>query len=114
MQQDTVRGRPAGRVTFTAEMFIDPARVEEFRAAIEISLRRARQEPECVLAYVQESVDEPGRFLLFEQWTDGDRFFDVIREKDYFVEYRRVTLPMHVRERVLTFWEPLEPDGVAA
>jgi quinol monooxygenase YgiN len=51
-----------------------PGRVEEFRAAIVELVREVRREPGCTAFTAYEARDTPGRFYLYEVYTDAAAF----------------------------------------
>ena len=51
-----------------------PDRLEEFRAAIVTLVRQVRSEPGCTVFDAYEARDTPGRFYLYEVYTDAAAF----------------------------------------
>lgn len=51
-----------------AHLVIDPARADEFEAAVPIALKALRDAPGCREATVSRSVDTPGTYLLRAGW----------------------------------------------
>ena len=54
--------------------------------------------------FAQRSVDNPNIFLLYEQWSSHEAFFDDVRHKHYLVAYREATLKHHAVPRTTRFW----------
>ena len=71
LQVDTADPNPRPMI---AILDAKPGRVEEFRAAIVELVRQVRREPGCTVFTAYEARDTPGRFYLYEVYTDAAAF----------------------------------------
>jgi len=55
---------------FKAEIFVDPSNADAFIAALKPAADKAFAEPECTLFQAYQVDDEPGHFVLIENWTE--------------------------------------------
>ena len=83
-----------------AELEIDPAQLENFRAAIKESVETAvRVEPGVLALYAVSEKDDPARIRVFEIYTDADAYRTHL-ETPHFRKFRAVTESM-VKSRKL-------------
>ena len=83
-----------------AELEIDPARLEDFKAAIKESVETSvRVEPGVLVLYAVAEKDNPARFRVFEIYTDAEAYRTHL-ETPHFRKFRAVTETM-VKSRKL-------------
>ncbi|MFD6157437.1 putative quinol monooxygenase [Nocardia sp. NPDC060256] len=88
---------------------IKPESRTEFLAALRAVLVPARSEPGCVCLYANESVDEPGKFVLHERWRDMDEYVNEVLQRDYFQQYLNLSENAYAAPRVVVMLNPIEP-----
>ena len=90
---------------------IDPARLEQFLAALRDVLPAARAEPTCVYLHVGRSVTDPNVFILSEGWRDLVEYRDVILQKPYFQAYLQISESTYAKPRVTQPLIPVAEDS---
>ncbi|MBA3745315.1 putative quinol monooxygenase [Sporichthya sp.] len=60
-----------------AHLVIDPARADEFEAAVPLALKALRDAPGCQEANISRSVDQPGTYLLRAGWDHLEDHLEV-------------------------------------
>ena len=98
--------------TMLVVLTIKPGRRAEFVVALREVLPRALGEPACVFLHATESVDEPGRFVLFESWRDRDEYRNEVLRRDYFRRYLAVSEALYAAPRQVTLLDPVEVPPV--
>jgi quinol monooxygenase YgiN len=83
-----------------AELEIDPAQLENFKAAIRESVETSvRVEPGVLVLYAVAEKDDPARFRVFEIYTDAEAYKTHL-ETPHFKKFRATTETM-VKSRKL-------------
>lgn len=75
---------------------------EALRAMIPLS----RQEPQCLLYTIQRSVENPRKYLLYEQYTSKEGYL-AHRETEHFKKYVLGTAVSLLESRTPEFYEPI-------
>jgi quinol monooxygenase YgiN len=73
-------------LTIVAEIVAKAGKEAELRSALMALVEPTRKETDCVQYDLHESNEQPGRFLFFENWKDGealDRHFQTPHLKDF-------------------------------
>jgi quinol monooxygenase YgiN len=91
-------------------IFIKPECREEYLEALRTVLPLARSEPSCVSLRAHEMADEPGTFVLVEDWRDQDEYLQGVLQSDYFQRYLKASEAMYAKPRAVTFLHPIAPD----
>jgi quinol monooxygenase YgiN len=73
---------------------------------LEENAEASRTEPGCLEFSVYQAVDDPRRFLLYEQYTD-DAAFQAHRGTEHFARIIEQQVVPLLEERVVTRLEPL-------
>lgn len=89
-----------------AELEVDPAQLESFKAAIkEVGKTSVRVEPGCLVLYAVSENENPGRVTVFEIYRDADAYKAHI-QTPHFKKFRATTDDM-VRSRKLSDTVPI-------
>ncbi|KAK3063546.1 hypothetical protein LTS18_014671 [Coniosporium uncinatum] len=106
---------------FKAEIFVDPSNADAFIAALKPAADKAFAEPECTLFQAYQVDDEPGHFVLIENWTEDKEWlmtaslpnvtFAKQVTKPYYKPYLDATEPMFVKPRQITAFKVLDMGG---
>ncbi len=89
-----------------AELEIDPAKLESFKAAIKEGIETAvRVEPGVLVLYAVSAKDNPALFTVFEIYTDADAY-TTHRETAHFKKFLDTTKDM-VKSRKLMEADPI-------
>ena len=84
-----------------AELEIDPAQLEGFRAATkEVGQASVREEPGCLVLYAVSVKENPGRVKVFEIYRDTDAYAAHIRTP-HFKKFRATTDNMVKARRLI-------------
>jgi quinol monooxygenase YgiN len=95
-----VGAEPQSQYVRIAELEIDPAQLENFKAAIKESVETAvRVEPGVLVLYAVSEKDNPARFRVFEIYTDAEAYRTHL-ETPHFRKFRATTENM-VKSRKL-------------
>jgi quinol monooxygenase YgiN len=96
------------QVTLFVDFYIQPNRIEEWKAAHRPVWAACASETECLLFDVFQDPDERGHFRLFEVW-DGDReWFETHQlTKPYYETLWARSKPTWAREMQITYLERL-------
>lgn len=70
-----------------------PGREDEATKIFQILTAESRKEPGCLIYIVHRHRTEPGRFFIYEQYTD-DAALEAHRNSAHFLEYARKQLPL--------------------
>ena len=94
------------------KLTIDPARLEEFRNALEEILPLARAEAGSIYLNVGTLMQEPNVFVLSEGWRDLVEYRDEILTKGYYQKYLTLSESTYAKPRVVELLQPFEilPD----
>ncbi|MDP9122487.1 MAG: antibiotic biosynthesis monooxygenase [Acidobacteriota bacterium] len=83
------------------------AEAEDYLRQLAVATRR---EPGNLMYLVHRSVDDPGRFLIYEQYrSHADLEFH--RTQDYFERYATNGLRSIAESKTIGEFTPLEPEG---
>ena len=94
--------------TMAVTLSIDPARRDEYLAALRDVLEPARNESTNVFLYPHFSEEEPNKVVLFERWLDKDVYFDEVLKTDHYVRYLTATESMYSAPRDVRMLDPVE------
>src|SRR5688572_22204035 len=84
-----------------AELEIDPAQLEAFKAAItEVVQAAVRSEPGVLALYAVHEKDSPNRVRVFEMYTDADAYATHL-ETPHFKKFRAATDNMVLSRKLL-------------
>jgi len=98
---------PAGAVVRIAELEIDPAQLERYKAAVKEEMTDAiRLEPGVIAIYAVAEKDHPTRLRFFEIYANEAAYRSHI-ESPHFKKYVAITQPM-IRSRKLIETVPLQ------
>jgi len=84
-----------------------PGHEAEAAKIFRILTSESRKEPGCLMYVVHRHRSEPGRFFIYEQYTD-DAALDAHRNSPHFLEYARKQLPLHGERMQGDLYEPLD------
>jgi|GEM_PF-5699617 len=93
--------------TFTSQMTIKPEHIEDFKPLLKRNTELAVQQPACDFIYANQSIADPGVFLMFERWTSLIEFEQQETRQPWFAEYIAQTEYFHERPRIVTAWTDL-------
>jgi quinol monooxygenase YgiN len=80
-----------GQYVQVAELEIDPAQLENYKAAVEEQVETAiREEPGVLVLYAVAENDNPARVRVFEIYRDVDAYKSHL-ESDHFKKYKATT-----------------------
>lgn len=68
--------------------------------------KRSRQDTGCIQYEMHVSPDDPGRFMLYEQW-ESQAHLDAHLGMEYLAGFREETKEFLAADPVLSFWKPL-------
>jgi quinol monooxygenase YgiN len=89
-----------------AELAIDPAQLEGFKAAAkEVGETSVRAEPGCLVLYAVSEKENPGRVIVFEIYRDEDAYKTHV-QTPHFKKFRETTDNM-IKSRKLIDTVPL-------
>jgi quinol monooxygenase YgiN len=93
----------------TAEYYTKEGKDDEVAAVLRemVAFSNSDREPGCVLYIVNRSIDDPRRFLLYEQYVDQPAF-DAHTQTDMFNDKILETVVPMLESRVRTNWEVVE------
>ena len=84
-----------------AELEIDPAQLDAFKAAITEGVQAAvRSEPEVLVLYAVSEKDSPNRIRVFEMYTDATAYATHL-ETPHFKKFRATTDKMVLSRKLL-------------
>lgn len=89
---------------------IKVGRDDHFLAILLPHLRRVANEATCMSMLVHRDVDDPTRFMLFEQWRDRDEFL-VQMHRPYRVPYNDALTDLEAEPRGVTLWTEVPIGG---
>lgn len=88
------QGQMQGQYVQVAEIEIDPARLDEYRAAVREQIDTAiRVEPGVLVLYAVSEKDNPARVRVFEIYRDTDAY-KLHLESAHFKKYKAATESM--------------------
>ena len=85
-------------IVLKVDMLVKPGAEEKCKEYIRIMQEHSRKEPGCVLYIGHQSIDDPRRFLMYEQYKDTAAL-DVHRNAPYFKRYVNGGLDPIVEQR---------------
>ena len=98
---------PPGTVVRIAELEIDPAQLEGYKAAVKEEMEAAvRLEPGVLAIYCVAEKGRPSRLRFFEIYANEDAYRSHL-QSPHFLKYVTVTMPM-IRSRQLIETEPVQ------
>ncbi len=80
---------------------------EAIEAALREMIRHTRQEPGCLTYTAQRSVEDPRKYLLYEQYAD-QAALDAHSNADYFQKYVLGEIRPRLESRVREFYDVVE------
>ena len=97
---------PQDRYVQIAELEIDPAQLDRYKAAVEEQIEAAiRLEPGVLVLYAASETENPARVKVFEVYASTDAY-NAHLQAEHFKKYKKTTDPM-VRSLKLVRVEPL-------
>jgi quinol monooxygenase YgiN len=103
-------GATGASVAFIVTVALKPGCEEEFFDLLTPVLDAMRHEPTFINAVLHQDPEDPGRFMLYETWTDLDDVVQVQMHRDYRKAYWD-RLPDLLREpRQVQVWKPMRRD----
>jgi autoinducer 2-degrading protein len=95
--------------TVVVNFAVRPEHLDEFVAGIKTNARSAlADEPGCLRFEVNQQIDDPTRFVLYEEYADEDAFYRGHRTSPHYAAWRKVAercvLP---NGQVATFCRPV-------
>lgn len=114
---DTAVDPPKQQLTLFVTFHVDPARVDEWKAAHRPTWAALAGEPRCVLFDVFEDTMRPGTMRLVEVWGHGAtrEWFETVQfKKKYYEELWARSRPTWVAEPEVEYFERVSSDGSAA
>ncbi|MGQ9367881.1 putative quinol monooxygenase [Azospirillum sp. ST 5-10] len=100
-----------GPVVFVVSLTVRPGCEEAFLGLLHPLLDAMRHETGFVNAVLHRDPADPGRFMLYETWTDLTEVVEVQMARPYRAAYE-ARLPELLREpRAVQVWHPLRGDG---
>lgn len=84
-----------------AELEIDPAQLESYKAAVKEEMETSvRVEPGVLAIYAVAEKDNPSKLRFFEMYTD-EAAYNAHRESAHFKKYVEITKPMIISRRLI-------------
>lgn len=94
-------------IVLTATYLAKPGEGAAIEAALREMIGRTRQEPGCLTYIVQRSIENPLKYLLYEQYKD-QAAFDAHTNADYFQRYVLGEIVPRLESRVRELYELVE------
>jgi quinol monooxygenase YgiN len=92
-----------------AQYYAKEGKADEIAAILQTMIRISRAEPGCVLYLVHRSIDDPRKFLLYEQYHDRAAY-DAHMATDAFKEHILGKAVPMLESRIRDFYAIVEPD----
>lgn len=73
-------------IVLKVDMVVKPGTEEKCREYIRILQEHSRKEPGCLMYVGHQSIEDPRRFMFYEQYRD-QAAFDAHRNAPYFKQY---------------------------
>ncbi|MCW3018331.1 MAG: antibiotic biosynthesis monooxygenase [Solirubrobacterales bacterium] len=86
------------------DVYAQIPRVEEVRELMRATQARVREQPGCISYAFAESLDDPGRFVLVQQWRDQEALDEHYRSQT-FADYQAQVAEQLVRASELRLHE---------
>ena len=93
-----------------AQYYTQPGKDDEVAAVLTEMTTISRAEPGCALYLVNRSVDDPRRFLLYEQYYDRSGYEAHMATGPFKQKILGTVVPM-LETRVREFYDVVEPAG---
>lgn len=100
----------SGTVTFVVVLEIREAAIARFLELLNPVLDAMRHEASFVSAVLHRDPSDPGRFMLYETWTDLDDVVRVQMGRDYRQAYWAELPDLLRSERGVQIWQPVRSD----
>ena len=94
-------------VTLQVLFSVEPARVDDFAAALSTMVAATRQEVGCLQFDPHRHPTEPGRFLLFERWASREAL-DAHGQTAHLNTFVTAASLLWTAGPAVTEWAPLE------
>jgi len=65
-----------------AEIFVNPSNADAFVAALKPAADKAFAEPECTFFQAYQVDNEPGHFVLIENWTEDKEWLMTVSSQN--------------------------------
>ena len=95
-------------LTVVARYVVTPGHEATVAALLRENAEASRGEPGCLEFSVYQSIDDAGRFLLYERYASEDAFQAHRRSEHFARIIERQVVPL-LDERIWTRMEPLDP-----
>ena len=97
-------------IAVTVDYVIKKAHAAQFREAVQAQARNSRtREPDCRQFDVSVDPSDPGRFFLYERYTDATAF-EAHRQTEHYAEYS-AKVGDWVDQKTVRIWQRLEAAG---
>ena len=90
-------------IVLKVDMLVKPGTEEKCKEYIRIMQEHSRKEPGCLQYIGHQSIDDPRRFLLYEQYKDKAAL-DAHRNASYFKQYVNGGLDQIMEQRSREFY----------
>ncbi|HEY6968846.1 MAG TPA: putative quinol monooxygenase [Candidatus Angelobacter sp.] len=94
-------------IVLKVDMLVKPGTEENCKEYIRILQEHSRKEPGCLMYIGHQSIDDPRRFLLYEQYKDKAAL-DAHRNAPYFKQYVNGGLDPIVEQRSRELYTTIE------
>ena len=91
-------------IVAVGDIYAQILRREEVRELMRATQARAREQPGCEYFAFTETLDEPGHFVVVQQWRD-QRTLDAHYASEVFADYQSQIGPLLVRSSELRIHE---------
>ncbi len=83
------------KVALHIHVVVQPEFIEAFKKAANETAEEALKEDACILINSYHNPDNPGEFILYEEWADKDYLLsDTHQKSEHIVNFFSVTEPM--------------------
>src|SRR5882757_8337522 len=97
---------PTKQLTLFVDFYIQPSRIEEFKAAHRPVWAACGAEPECLLFDVFQDPAKPGHFRFVEVWDASREWFESEQlTKPYYETLWQKSRPTWEKEVVIQYYE---------
>ena len=96
--------------TVLVTLQVKPGREAEFLGLLAPVLNAMRHEPSFLNTILHQDPADPGRFLLYETWTDRRDLVEVQMHRPYRAAFEARLLALLERPRQVEVWQSLRAD----
>jgi quinol monooxygenase YgiN len=91
----------------TVSIHLKPGKEAEFLGLLMPVIDAVRLEPTFINNFLHQDLEDPTRFMIYENWADRDEFFDVQFKRDYRKPYESQLPELLAEPRRIEMWRPL-------